>query len=137
VDNQIVGEIGRGLVLFVGVEIGDTQADAHMTARKVAGLRVFPGETPMDLSVSDVSGGILVISQFTLAGKVSKGRRPSFNRAEAPSKAEELYELVVDALRSSGLVVATGCFGAHMDIEMVHDGPVSLRIESEGGVLVS
>ena len=137
VDGESVGEIQQGLVVFVGVEIGDTEADAHITARKIAGLRVFPGATPMDRSVADIGGGVLVISQFTLAGKVSKGRRPSFNRAETPDRAEELYLLVAQNLRSAGLLVATGRFGAHMDIEMVHDGPVSLRVETEAGVIVS
>ena len=137
VDNEIVGEIQRGLVAFVGVEVGDTQADAHMTARKIAGLRVFPGATPMDKSVVEVGGGVLVISQFTLAGKVSKGRRPSFNRAEAPERATALYELVAKNLEDQGIPIATGVFGAHMDIEMLHDGPVSLRIETEAGVIVS
>ena len=137
VDGEVVGEIQRGLVVFVGVELGDTEADAHISARKIAGLRVFPGATPMDESVADIGGGVLVISQFTLAGKVSKGRRPSFNRAEAPERADQLYQLVAQNLKSAGLQVATGRFGAHMDIEMLHDGPVSLRVETESGVIVS
>ncbi len=103
VDGVVVGEIDEGLVVFVGVEVGDSEADAHMTARKIAGLRVFPGKTPMDRSVADIAGGVLVISQFTLAGKVSKGRRPSFNRAETPERAEALYELVAQKLKNDGL----------------------------------
>ena len=137
VEGEIVGEIERGLVVFVGVEVGDSKADAHISARKLAGLRVFPDATPMDRSVMEIGGGILVVSQFTLAGKVSKGRRPSFNRAEQPARAEALYLEFAEELRTRGIRVATGRFGAHMDIEMVHDGPVTLRIETEAGVIVS
>ena len=122
---------------FVGVERGDSEADAHITARKLSGLRMFRGRTAMDLNLGDVGGECLVISQFTLAGNVSKGRRPSFNRAEEPERAKALYELVSRDVATAGIVVATGVFGATMIIEMVHDGPVTLRIETESGVIVS
>jgi D-tyrosyl-tRNA(Tyr) deacylase len=137
VEGEIVGEIGLGVVCFVGVERGDTEADAHITGRKIAGLRVFPGRTPMDQNLGDIGGGALVISQFTLAGKVSKGRRPSFNRAEEPARATELYMEVAREIERAGIPIATGVFGAHMIIEMTHDGPVTLRIETESGVITS
>lgn len=143
VDGETVGSIDDGLVAFVGVEVGDEPVDAHMTARKLAGLRIFPSagddgeDKPMDRCVLDTGGGVLVISQFTLAGKVAKGRRPSFSRAEHPDRAEPLYLEVVRELEARGIRVAKGRFGAHMDIEMVHDGPVTLRVETEGGVIVS
>lgn len=137
VEGRCVGQIGAGVVVFVGVEVGDSAADAHITARKLAGMRIFPGETPMDRCLLDVGGAALIISQFTLAGRVSKGRRPSFNRAERPERAEPLYMEVVGELRARGIEVATGTFGAHMRIEMMHDGPVSLRIETDAGVIIS
>lgn len=137
VDGEVVGQIERGLVVFVGVEVGDTSADAHITGRKIAGLRVFPGATPMDKCVLDLGAEVLVISQFTLAGRVQKGRRPSFNRAEHPTRAEPLYLEVAEHLRQRGITVASGRFGAHMQIDMTHDGPVTLRIETEAGVIVS
>ena len=136
VDEEIVAEIGPGLVALVGVERGDGLADAHITARKIAGLRMFPGRTPMDRTVGEVGGACLVVSQFTLAGNVRKGRRPSFDRAEVPDRAEPLYLAVADELRSTGLPVSTGRFGAHMDLELVNDGPVTLLIFSDSGVLL-
>ncbi|NVB41914.1 D-tyrosyl-tRNA(Tyr) deacylase [Pseudenhygromyxa sp. WMMC2535] len=136
VDGEVVGEIGRGILALVGVERGDGIADAHMTARKIAGLRIFPGQKPMDRTLADVEGGVLVISQFTLAGNIRKGRRPSFDRAEDPARAEPLYMAVVEELRSRGLPTQTGRFGAHMDVELINDGPVTLMIFSEGGVIL-
>ena len=97
---------------------------------------LFPGRTPMDRAVGEVGGACLVVSQFTLAGNVRKGRRPSFDRAEVPDRAEPLYLAVADELRSTGLPVSTGRFGAHMDLELVNDGPVTLLIFSDSGVLL-
>ncbi|PRP93833.1 D-tyrosyl-tRNA(Tyr) deacylase [Enhygromyxa salina] len=135
VGGEIVGQIGRGVVALVGVERGDGLADAHMTARKLAGLRMFPGDKPMDRNLVDVGGAALVISQFTLAGTIRKGRRPSFDRAEDPDKAEPLYMAVVEELRQRGIPTETGRFAADMEVELVNDGPVTLMIFTEGGVV--
>jgi D-tyrosyl-tRNA(Tyr) deacylase len=133
VDGEIVGEIEQGVVLLVGVLAGDTEADADATADKVAGLRIFPGRTPMDLDLAAVGGGCLVVSQFTLAGKINRGRRPGYDAAEEPPRAEALYERVAQRLREAGLPVATGRFGAKMDVEMVGDGPVTLLVFTDDG----
>jgi len=136
VAGELVGRIERGLLLFVGVEKGDTEADADTTARKVAALRVFPGRTPMDLTVGDVSGGCLVVSQFTLCAALGKGNRPSFEPAAEPARAEPLYLRVADALRAAGLTVATGRFGADMAVDLLNDGPVTFWLETKSGALV-
>lgn len=136
VDQQIVGQIDRGVVLLVGVERGDTEADALATARKIAGLRIFPGRTPMDLDLAAVDGACLVVSQFTLAGTVRKGRRPSFDAAQAPESADALYQRVVEELRALGRPVQTGRFGASMEVELVNDGPVTLLVFTRDGSVV-
>lgn len=136
VDGEVVGEIARGLMLLVGVEKGDAEADADATARKIAALRIFPGKTPMDQTVAEVAGGCLVVSQFTLCASLSKGNRPSFEPAEAPARAEALYLRVADALRAAGLPVATGRFGADMAVELVNDGPVTFLVVTKDGALV-
>jgi D-tyrosyl-tRNA(Tyr) deacylase len=136
VDGEVVGQIDRGVMLLVGVMEGDTEADADATADKIAGLRMFGGRTPMDLDLAAVSGGCLVVSQFTLAAGLRKGRRPGFDAAAHPDEATVLYERVAQRLREHGLPVATGRFGAHMDIEMTADGPVTLLIFTEGGRVV-
>jgi D-tyrosyl-tRNA(Tyr) deacylase len=144
VDGQVVGEIGRGVMLLVGVEKGDGEADADVTARKIAALRIFPrpspsaspGATPMDQTLAQVGGGCLVVSQFTLCATLAKGNRPSFEPAEAPARAEALYLRVADQLRAAGLPVATGRFGADMAVELVNDGPVTFLVEARGGALV-
>lgn len=136
VEGQVVGQVGRGVLLLVGVERGDTEADALATARKIAGLRIFPGRTPMDLELGEVEGGCLVVSQFTLAGTVRKGRRPGFDAAEAPGLAEALYLRVVEELRAQGLPVQTGRFGAHMEVELVNDGPVTLLVFTRDGTVL-
>jgi D-tyrosyl-tRNA(Tyr) deacylase len=136
VDGEIVGEIGKGALLLACIEATDTPAEVEVSAAKVSGLRFFPGETPMDRSLLDVSGACLVVSQFTLAGSVRKGKRPSFTNSAEPEKARELYELFVESLRQQGLSVATGRFAAMMSIDMLADGPVTLLIEArEGRVL--
>jgi D-aminoacyl-tRNA deacylase len=136
VDGEVVGRIERGLLLFVGVERGDTEADADATARKLAALRIFPGRHPMDTSVKDVGGGCLVVSQFTLAGSLRKGNRPGFEGAEQPDRAQALYERVADQLRAEGLPVATGRFAAHMDVDLVNDGPVTFVLIVRDGAVV-
>lgn len=136
VEGEIIGKIGPGLMLLVGVERGDVAQDADALARKVTALRIFPGRTPMDLSVKDVGGGCLVVSQFTLAGNTRKGNRPSFDRAEDPAAAKMRYEAFADQLRRDGLTVATGQFAAHMEVDLVNDGPVTFVLRARDGGLV-
>jgi D-tyrosyl-tRNA(Tyr) deacylase len=136
VDGAVVGRVDRGLLLLVGVEQGDLEADADLTARKIAAMRIFPGRTPMDLTTREVSGGALVVSQFTLVASLAKGNRPSFEPAEAPARAEQLYLRVVEQLRETGLPVETGRFGADMAVELVNDGPVTFLISTQAGALV-
>jgi D-tyrosyl-tRNA(Tyr) deacylase len=136
VDAEVVGAIGHGIMALVGVEKGDTEADAEVTARKLANLRMFRGETPMDRTLADVGGAALVVSQFTLAGSIRKGRRPSFNDAAEPERATSLYEHVCAMLRAEGIEVATGCFGAMMEVELVGDGPVTLLVFTRDGALL-
>jgi len=128
--------IGRGVVLLVGVERGDSEADADVTARKIAALRIFAGRTPMDLTLAEVGGACLVVSQFTLAATLAKGNRPSFEPAEAPARAEELYLRVAAQLRAAGVPVETGQFGADMQVDLVNDGPVTFLVFTAGGALV-
>lgn len=136
VGGELVSRIERGLLLFVGVEKGDGPGDADATVRKVAALRIFPGRTPMDVTVADVGGACLVVSQFTLCAALGKGNRPSFEPAADPAQAEPLYLRVAEGLRGAGLPVETGRFGADMAVELVNDGPVTFWIETRGGALV-
>jgi D-aminoacyl-tRNA deacylase len=135
VGGEVVGRIAGGLALLVGVEKGDTEADADVTARKIAAMRIHPGRTPMDRTTADVGGACLVISQFTLCASLAKGNRPSFEPAEAPERAEPLYLRVAAGLREAGLPVETGRFGAGMAVELVNDGPVTFIVEARGGAL--
>ena len=135
VADEVVGKIGRGLLLFVGVERGDLEADAEVSARKIAALRIFPGRHPMDVAVADVGGSCLVVSQFTLAGSLRKGNRPGFEGAEAPERAEQLYRLVVTTIAGLGIPVATGRFAADMAVELVNDGPVTFMVVVRDGVV--
>ena len=137
VEQESVGKIGLGLMVLLGVERGDGKADAEALARKLIALRIFPGRTPMDLSVKDVGGGCLVVSQFTLAGSTRKGNRPSFDRAEDPALAQALYEYFADQVRQGGITVATGRFAAHMEVELVNDGPVTFVLRAHDGGLAS
>jgi len=130
VDDRVVGRIGRGFVVLLGVTHGDSRAEAEWVAAKIAGLRVFEDDAgKMNLSLSNVGGELLVISQFTLYGDVRKGRRPSFTDAAAPDHAEPLVDLFIELLREAGFTVASGVFGAHMAVEIHNDGPVTLLIE--------
>lgn len=137
VDGDVVGEIEHGLLVFVGVERGDTAADADATARKIGALRVFPGRTPTDLAVGDVGGGCLVVSQFTLAADLRHGNRPDCTAAAAPAVAEPLYQQVANQLAATGLPVATGRFGASMLVDSGNDGPVSLILTVRQGKVVA
>ena len=137
VGDEIVGEIGRGAVILLGVSKGDGEADADAIARKVWALRMFGGRTPMDRPLAEIGGGVLVVSQFTLCADLGKGNRPSFEPAEAPARAEALYERFVAALVATGLPVATGRFGADMQVRLVNDGPVTFLLEARGGKIVS
>jgi D-aminoacyl-tRNA deacylase len=127
VDGATVGSIGPGLLVFAGVERGDTPAAAHAAADKLAGLRAFDDAAgKMNLDVAAVGGSFLVVSQFTLAGSVARGRRPSFDRAAPPEEAEPLVDLLVARLRDKGFTVATGRFRARMQVALVNEGPVTL-----------
>jgi D-tyrosyl-tRNA(Tyr) deacylase len=136
VDGRVRTSISAGLLLLVGVEKGDTEADADETARKVLALRMFPGRTPMDVTVKDARGACLVVSQFTLAASIRKGNRPSFDRAEVPPRAEALYLRVADGLVEGGVPTETGAFGEHMDVQFVGDGPVTFVVATRGGKIV-
>jgi D-aminoacyl-tRNA deacylase len=130
VEDRVSGSIGRGLLVLVGVEIGDDGARAEKLAERLLGLRIFDDENgKMNRSVCDVGGEVLVVSQFTLAASLDRGRRPSFDRAATPEEARPLYERVVSRLRASGLRIATGSFGARMAVELVNDGPVTFLLE--------
>jgi D-tyrosyl-tRNA(Tyr) deacylase len=131
VGEEVVGEVGRGLLVLLGVTQGDTIEGAHWLADKTMGLRIFADdEGKMNRSVEEVGGGVLVVSQFTLYGDCAKGRRPSFIAAAPPEVAVPLYEAYVEAVRARGVPVATGRFGAMMDVELVNDGPVTLIVDS-------
>lgn len=130
VSGELVSEIGRGLVVYLGVKAGDNEKQAEKAMEKVALLRVFEDEAgKMNLSVRDVKGEVLLVSQFTLYGDAKKGNRPSFSEAERPERADALYEHAVSYLRSLGVSVQTGVFGADMQIEQHNDGPVTIIYE--------
>ena len=131
VDGKIIGEIGHGLLIFLGVGEGDTEADMKYIADKSIGLRIFTDENDkMNLSVGDVGGEMLVISQFTLYGDCRKGRRPSFTGSMEPTGAEELYEKFIGYVAATGIRVSHGEFGADMKVELINDGPVTMLLDS-------
>ena len=131
VGEETVAEIGRGLVVLLGVGEGDTESDAHWLADKIAGLRIFDDvEGKLNLSVAEVGGSVLVVSQFTLYGDCRKGRRPSFTGAARPEEADRLYQVFVARLREQGLPVATGIFRERMQVALVNDGPVTLLLDT-------
>ena len=134
VDERTVGEIGKGMVIFLGVAGEDDEADAKWLAEKIASLRIFPdSQGKMNLSIKEAAGSALVVSQFTLLGDCRKGRRPSFAKAAPPEQAESLYERFVDMLRQDEtLSVATGTFGAMMAFSLFNDCPVTLILSSRG-----
>lgn len=134
VESRVTGEIGPGLLVLLGVGRGDTEAAADYLAEKVLGLRIFEDEAEkMNLSVQDVKGEVLVVSQFTLYGDVRRGKRPSFDAAARPEEARRLYEYFVEKIRAAGLRCETGEFQAMMEVELVNSGPVTILLDSEKG----
>ena len=131
VDGEVVGTIERGFVVLLGVADGDTQDDVIQLAAKISGLRVFEDDDgKMNLDLKQIGGSVLAVSQFTLLGDCRKGRRPSFVGAARPETANSLYQSFVAEMRGLGLQVETGRFQAHMDVELVNDGPVTLLLDS-------
>jgi D-tyrosyl-tRNA(Tyr) deacylase len=131
IDGNVVGQISAGLCLFVGVGHADQERNAERLAKKIMNLRVFEDDQgKMNLSVIDVKGQILAVSQFTLYGDCSRGHRPSFTGAAPPERAERLYNTFVNCLRASGLKVCTGQFKTHMDVALTNDGPVTFTLEN-------
>ena len=132
VSEKVVGEIDNGLVILLGVQKGDTEKDADFLVNKISGLRIFSDENDkMNLSIKDVDGSALVISQFTLCGDLKKGRRPSFVNAAAQEDGNRLYEYFMAELNQSGVQVQSGEFGARMNVELVNDGPVTFVLNSK------
>ena len=132
VKGQETGRIGKGLCALIGVETGDTEKDAAYLAGKIAKLRIFEDENEkMNLSVRDVGGGVLAVSQFTLLGDARGQNRPGFTRAEAPERAGRLYERACSELRALGVPVAQGVFRSHMMVHLVNDGPVTILLDSK------
>jgi len=132
VDCEIVGRIGRGLLVLLGITHADTEAAAEYLAEKIAGLRIFEDDAgKMNQSVADVEGAVLAVSQFTLYGDVRKGKRPSFDDAARPEQARKLYEHFLDRIRALGLRCESGVFQAMMQVELVNDGPVTILLDSE------
>lgn len=130
VADNVVGRIDHGIMVLLGVEKGDNEAKADWLAGKIAGLRIFSDEDgKMNLSVRDVGGALLVVSQFTLAGNCTKGKRPSFDTAAPPAEGQRLYQYFVDSSRRLGLTVETGIFQADMQVALVNDGPVTFVLE--------
>lgn len=132
VDNRVVGKIGVGLNILFGAQKGDTSDDVKKLANKIINLRIFKDDNDkMNLSLVDINAEVLVISQFTLAGNIKKGRRPSFDSSEKPEIAQKLYEEFIQEISSAGIKVQTGEFGAMMDVEIHNDGPVTFIVDSK------
>ena len=130
VEGETVGEIGRGILVLLGVEKGDDEAKADWLAEKICNLRIFSDEAgKMNLSVQEIGGALLVVSQFTLAGNCAKGKRPSFDTAAPPDEGKRLYGYFVEAAKRLGVPVATGIFQADMQVSLVNDGPVTFILE--------
>jgi len=132
VSEKVVGEIDNGLVILLGVQKGDTEKDADFLVNKISGLRIFSDENDkMNLSIKDVNGSALVISQFTLCGDTKKGRRPSFIKAATPDDGNRLYEYFMLEMKKGGVPIESGEFGAMMDVELVNNGPVTFVMNSK------
>lgn len=130
IDDELYSKIDAGILVLLGVEKGDSEENADKLAEKLVKLRIFEDENgKMNKSVQDIGGEILVVSQFTLAGDCKKGTRPSFDKAELPQRANELYEYFVSKVESLGIATQTGSFGAMMDVELINDGPVTFMLE--------
>jgi len=134
VDGKIVGQIGQGLLVLLGVSRTDAESAADYLAEKIAGLRIFEDSAgKMNLSLAEIKGAVLLVSQFTLYGDVRRGKRPSFDAAVPPEQARKLYEYMVERLRALGINCQTGVFQAMMQVELVNDGPVTILLDSEKG----
>jgi len=132
VNNKVTGEIGRGLLVLLGVAKDDNESDADYLAEKICGLRIFEDEGgKMNLSVGEIGGAVLIVSQFTLYGDVRRGKRPSFDAAALPDEARRLYEYFVGQVRASGLRCETGQFQAMMQVELVNEGPITTLLDSK------
>ncbi len=131
VDGRIIGEIGHGLLVFLGIGENDTESDMKYIADKTIGLRIFSDhDDKMNLALTDVDGELLVVSQFTLYGDCRKGRRPNFTQSMKPPAAEDMYESFIIYLRDNGMKVSCGSFGADMKVEIINDGPVTILLDS-------
>jgi D-aminoacyl-tRNA deacylase len=131
VNGEVTGEIGRGLLVLLGVAAEDAESDADYLAEKIAGLRIFEDENgKMNRGLAEIGGSVLVVSQFTLYGDVRRGKRPSFDAAAAPAKARPLYEYLVGRIRAAGLACETGRFQEMMQVQLVNDGPVTILLDS-------
>jgi D-tyrosyl-tRNA(Tyr) deacylase len=131
IEGRVIGKIARGLVVLLGVAQGDSEADAAFLADRIVGMRIFADDAgKMNLSLAQVSGAVLVVSQFTLLADTNSGRRPSFTKAAAPDEARRLYEHFVSLVRAGDVTVETGEFGAMMDVELVNDGPVTIILDT-------
>ena len=132
IEGNTVAKIGNGMLVFLGIEKSDTENDIKYIVKKVSTLRIFEdAQEKMNFSVQDIKGELLVVSQFTLSADCKKGNRPSFDSAEEPVRAKEMYMKFIDTLRENGLPVATGDFGAYMQIYLINDGPVTIILDSK------
>jgi D-tyrosyl-tRNA(Tyr) deacylase len=131
IDDKVSGQIGKGILILLGVGHSDSDKDINYLVDKIINLRIFPNEDkPMDKSIKDINGELLIVSQFTLYGSIKKGRRPDFGEAADPEIAKDLYEKFVEACQGTGLKVETGEFAAMMDVSLTNDGPVTFMLES-------